>query len=122
MTDSPLNQVWAIIKPNMQNMLMDVTHKYIDQCSLLLVDKGYSFQAILALRELMKNEVVKFVGVPLMKTGEIEIVRQEITIEQLRQLQIPTAQQLTVAAGVKSMIGSLSLITHIFGYNQICLL
>jgi hypothetical protein len=97
MTDSPLNQVWAIIKPNMQDVLKDVTDKYIDQCSMLLVEKGYSFPAILALRELMRNEVVKFVGVPLMKSGEIEIVRPEITIEQLKQLQIPTAQQLIVA-------------------------
>ena len=94
MNEALLSQLWGIIKPHMSQTLMDFTDKYVDQCSELLITRGYSFAAVLQIREQMQKEVVKFVGLPKIRKDDVEIASSGVTIEPLKELQIPTPQEL----------------------------
>lgn len=94
MSEVLLSQLWGIILPHMSQTLMDFTDKYANQCSELLINRGYSFEAVLQIREQMHKEVVKFVGLPKIKKANTAIASLGVTIESLKELHIPTPQEL----------------------------
>jgi hypothetical protein len=52
--------------------------KYIDECCESLINKGHSFTAVLHFFSDIQNYGVKFVGLPVIKDGELHIAMDDV--------------------------------------------